>query len=367
MFATLLKELKARWLTFFLGIIVVALVVAAFVIQRSLSQAAENEIHGLAHQLGNNMLIVPVNMNMIDFYSFKYGDAFMPENYPDRAQNSKAGEHIRLNRPALYGNAVKDGTDIVVIGSDMGMPEAPNHQERFPRTLITERFAGKFAVNPGSNYILNGVELNAARILPGDARLPDYGVMMSLADAQKILGRPGKINALYLGGCWCDIDIPALGKEIERSLPGTKAISVAGMIKAQKGVIAVMREYSGVFYAAALIIVSGVILTLILMETRRYRREIGILAAIGASRGAICAHCYIKAGIMGLAGGVAGFLLGAPLAGYICRTFAGMTISAGAELLMPVAGISLFSSFIGAAIPAFHLSRIDPVEALREV
>lgn len=365
--ALLLKEFKARWIEYFLGIIIVALVATAVIIQRSLSQAAENEIHGLAHNLGSNMLVVPGEMNMIDFYSFKYGNASMPENYPEIAAGSKAGEHIKMSRPALFVNLAMNGTDVVVVGSDMRIPEASVPDDHLPRALVTEPFAKKFMVEPGSDFMLNGVKVRAVRIIPPDAGIPDYSVIMPLASAQVITGRTGKINALYLGGCWCSIDIPALGKQIESALPGTRAITVAGMVAAQKGILAVMKTYSNVFYLAAMAIVFGTVLILILAQIKKYRREIGLLAAIGATPGMVSSNLYMKAGLVGTAGGLVGFFIGAPIAGFLGREFFGIAASAGIQQLAPVLAVSLASSLMGAFFASSYLVGIDPVETLREV
>ena len=39
---------------------------------------------------------------------------------------------------------------------------------------------------------------------------------MPLAAAQRVLGRPGELSALRLGGCWCRIDVATLAGEVEK-------------------------------------------------------------------------------------------------------------------------------------------------------
>lgn len=367
MWIILKKELRERWLEFLLGALVVGIVVAAFVVQHAFSRSAEEEIHGLAHNLGNNMLVVPEQMDLAQFYAFEYGDHTMPENYLELASKSDAGMHIKRSQAVLYGNLEVDGMRIVVIGSHLQMPPHPGMKDLPPLTFITEPFARKLGVGPGSSYTVNGQALYAMNIVKPDSSLSDYSIVMPLGTAQKILGKPGQINALYAGGCWCSIDIPALGKIIEGALPDTKAITVAGMIKAQKGILMVMSKYSKVFFLAAVLFVSTTILTLILSQIKKSMHEIGLLFAIGAPRKLVCTNFYLKACIIGIVGGLMGFLAGIPLAEYLGEEFLGRTIRPGIELLLPVFAISFFSSVIGTLIPAYRVLQIDPVETLREV
>jgi putative ABC transport system permease protein len=137
------------------------------------------------------------------------------------------------------------------------------------------------------------------------------------------------------------------------------------MIKAQKGVLSVMREYSSMFHIVTMLIVAVTVLVLVLAQFRRYGRELGLLAAFGVSMGELCAHLFAKAVIIGIIGGLAGFFPGLFLAG-LSGKFLGVASAAGFEQLAPVLGMSLFSSIIGALIPVYVVFNIDPVETLRE-
>ena len=59
MFIRFLKELKQRWIEFFLGALIIALVISVFVVQRSIAKSSQDEIKKLSHKLGNNILLVP--------------------------------------------------------------------------------------------------------------------------------------------------------------------------------------------------------------------------------------------------------------------------------------------------------------------
>lgn len=367
MLSILLKELKARWAEFSLGALIVALVVIAFIMQRTLSQAAESDMHDLAHKLGNNMLVIPDDMQLDDFYSFKYGTAVMSEDTTELIKKSEAGIHVKMSQPALSGNLMHDGEMVVVIGKKSPMLETPNSPDAAIPAIVTEQFAERFRIQPESTLVLNGTTIQVAAITQNDTKLADYSVIVPLEAAQRILGKPKKINSLHLGGCWCSIDIPALGKKIERAIPGTKAITVAGMIQAQKGILAVMHNYSNVFYLAAILIVSGTILLLNLSHMKKYAREFGLIMAIGAPKRFICATLFIKAGLIAITGSIIGFLFGVPLTKIAARLFLDMTANPSIDLAAPVFAMSLLAGFLGACIPAYKALHRDPVEIMREV
>lgn len=100
-------------------------------------------------------------------------------------------------------------------------------------------------------------------------------------------------------------------------------------------------------------------------------REIGVMKAIGATNNDIMLIFLVESGMLGLAGGIIGILLG--LIGSITVSQLA-TVVYGFELLQAhfsvwlIGGSLLFSFFIGVIsglVPAYRASRQNPVDALR--
>ena len=97
------------------------------------------------------------------------------------------------------------------------------------------------------------------------------------------------------------------------------------------------------------------------------RREIGILMALGARRTLIQRIFIMKALLLGLAGGVGGYVVGTALAILLGPSVAGITVRARPEWLLMSIAISVVLSLLASLIPVSRAVRLDPAVTLQEV
>ena len=101
------------------------------------------------------------------------------------------------------------------------------------------------------------------------------------------------------------------------------------------------------------------------------RQQIGLLRAIGCSRGLIQVAFLCESFFVGMLGSILGVVLGLILSGNIFATNffeqfnTGLTFSVPWEELGLIVGIALLASFLGALLPAWQAGRISPAEAIR--
>ncbi len=360
------RSLRYRWLEYLLAAVIVMLVIATLTVQRSLSSSTEDQIHSLAHKLGKNMLIVPSETDLAEFYSMRYGSVSMPDTYPEKVQSSRVGQHIRSLQSRLYANVATGGTALTLIGERRVM--GGRQFGAFPRdqALIGETAARKVGVSRFDDLEINNHSLTVAGVIRNPPEELDVGVYTSLETAQATLDRPGEINAMRLAGCWCRLDVPGLAAEVEQILPGTRAITVAGMMKAQKGTIVEAKKYSLITLTVAILLIGGIMIALMLSQVRRQAREIGLLLATGATPRHIALLFVASAAMAGGVGGLAGYYLGIPLTAKVASALIGLPMSVSENLLGMTLVFSILVSSLAAFPPAAYAARLDPAEVLRE-
>jgi hypothetical protein len=360
-----LGDLRHRAVEYLLGVGVIAVIAAIVVLQRGLAESAEGGVHDLAHKLGKNMLVVPAGVDPISVEALEFGEATMPEDYPQMIAASSLGKHVKLVHARLNDNIVVNGVPLVLIGegSDHGDSALASQA---PAAMLGPEAAQALGLSSGG--VMNVGE--TAVVVSGIADPPPdglgMGVFTSLATAQRLLGRSGQINTMRLGGCWCRFDVPTLAGDVEKLLPGTRAITVAGVLEAQKATVATMKRYSVVLYVVSLLMVGATVLALMVSQVRRSLREIGLLLSTGASTILVQTLVLARAGAMGSIGGLSGYLLGALLTAKLGSQLAQVPLEVEPGLWLPLAVLCGGTSLVAAALPARWAARVDPCQVLRE-
>lgn len=350
--------LRRRWPEHLLAVVVIAAVVAGLGALRATSAAAEAEVHDIAHRLGRNMLLLPADVEPADFYAQRYRGG-LSDAAPAKIMASAAGQHVKSMEARLYGNLELSGKPVIVVGQDLGWPELPDGRQP---AVVGVAAAKALGVGAGDTFQAGALQLAVLQVADQPPDGLDTAVFMSVPAAQKVLNRPGELSALRLAGCWCSIDVKTLGRQIEATIPGSRAITVASVLQAQQGTLDVVRRYGAVLHLLAAALVVALVGGLAVSGARRRARELGLLAAIGVPPRRLTACLVLEFSLVGLMGGLLGWLAAGPVAQVL--------IGAAAEAAPPpsfllVLGAAALSA-VAATIPAMRAAALDPAIALRE-
>lgn len=193
---------------------------------------------------------------------------------------------------------------------------------------------------------------------------PESGarVKMSLAAMQSVLGAADRCTYILVK-CQSAEDQATVAERIDKTLPGNKIQFTRDIItNIEKSV-----PYLGVFLRVLVGLgatVSALVVMLAMYTTITERtREIGILKALGASRGYIIATIEKEALVISLAGSVIGFIT-AFLTGYLIERSYGLVFEYGWAWALTAAAIGILGGAFGALYPAMRAASLDPVNAL---
>ncbi len=193
---------------------------------------------------------------------------------------------------------------------------------------------------------------------------PEAGprVKMSLAAMQDALEAPGKCTWVYV-----KVKNPAEEKEVARrideALPGNKIQFTRDVFtNVEKSI-----PYLSVFLRSLVglsAVVSALVVMLAMYTTITERtREIGVLKALGASRGYIVGVIQKEAILISVIGVAAGFAISFAAA-FLIQRFSGLIFEYSWMWALTAFLIGIAGGVLGALYPAVRAANLDPVSAL---
>ncbi|HUJ40588.1 MAG TPA: FtsX-like permease family protein [Candidatus Acidoferrales bacterium] len=173
------------------------------------------------------------------------------------------------------------------------------------------------------------------------------------------------------------VDDPARVEPTQEALKkmGFRTFSLLDATKSLRRVFVILDLFLAIFGSVALVVASLGIVNTLVMSVLERRREIGVLKALGASDADVKRLFFVEAGVMGVAGGALGVLLGW-LIGRAINLGTNMYLSRQelpheTIILFPlwlIGGAVAFAvvvSLLSGIYPAARAARLDPVQVLR--
>ena len=138
----------------------------------------------------------------------------------------------------------------------------------------------------------------------------------------------------------------------------------AMLLRAERAATGALNQLVPVVSGIALMLGAIGILTVMLISVRERTREIGLRRALGASRRNIRTQFLLESGMLGIAGGVAGVMVGLA-ASFIAAHFGDWPLVIAWDAAIIGAAASLFLGLVVGIVPAARAARLEPIQALR--
>jgi len=375
-----LFERKNQLATSFLAIL---LGVAVIVAIKNITVYSEKAVARELDALGANILILPKSASLSDYYSADMQGEEFPEEYVTRLATSDlqgldnlspklslpvelGGKRFTLTgilpKQEFQAKAAWQGAGIFSrpegCGTVVSVPglTAPPVKE----TLVRQRVIDTL----GDSELLVGADVAAAlklkaddkisvlnrqftvtAVLPQTGTVDDARLFAHLHTVQKLAGKGAALNAIEIVGC-CDQISKGLVAKINRLLPEAKVVTITQIVDTQIKTNRMMAQLSLLFLGIIVLVGGASIANYMYANVFERRREIGTLMALGAGSSVVLRVFLLKALLLGLAGGVAGYGLGTLLAVLLGPRIAGVPVLPVLWLAPAAVGVAVGLSLV---------------------
>ena len=336
----------------------VAVGIMAVIGTLTIANTGEVRLRAELEKYGPNLSIQPatgsLNMSMgsLDLGAVVVGENYISESVLQDIQHI-ADEAIRREMgvtdegaiatvaPRLYIPATLEGSAVTLAGikpmeerlirSWWELTEG-SHLGDGDEILAGALAAAALNLGTGDVLELEGRQFTIVGTLKESGSNDDYLLFVPLSTIQAVYGSEGRVSTVDVRALCTSCPVEMIADSINGAVPGIHAVAVRQVAQAEMRVQERLRTMMLSLAAVALAVgLFGVANALSAMVTER-TKDIGIMRAVGASRAQIVRVLLYEAVVLGLVGGVAGYLGGLALAAIIGPiVFDGMTV-------MPVAG-----------------------------
>jgi putative ABC transport system permease protein len=355
--------------------------IATIVTLLSITESMSRDIEDRLDQFGANIVMVPksenlslsyggVSMGGVNYKTVEFDEARIPEIRT--IENSK---NLGLVAPKVLGAATVKGKNILLMGVDLETELQLKNWWQFEGTpaaaanelIIGSQTAKTYNLAVGDSLAISGKDFVVATILKPTGASEDGIIIGDLHAFQKILDKEGKVSMVEIQAFCRDCPITELVLQISEKFPEAKVTALRQAVMSKMQSIDMFKTFS--YGIAVLVIFIGSLLVFVTMmgSVNERTREIGIFRAIGFRRGHVMQIILLEAMVVGLIGGILGYLGGNAIAfgamPFVLRdgTFAGFNYNLGGVAVL----LSIALSLIASLYPAQKASRLDPSEALR--
>lgn len=408
------KELWRRKSGLVASLVAVLLGIATIVSVQTIGVSSRKQITEQVHHLGSNMLILPREAKVSDYYTADFGEETMPEQYAHILHSSELSEDVHEMIPKLSAKISIGKHKVILTGilpkdefkekpawrmttflqkEKVSLPSSPRltissqeegeaevtilkYEERpkrkaFDSLGLREVIAGSEAawnlrLKDGSELEIDGRHFRVSHVLEETGTVDDIRVFAHLHTVQDILEKQKLINAIEVVGCGCSEDLVKLGADIEKILPGTRVITIRHIAQTQHNTINMMKAFSIVILVVVLIIGGAGIANYMSANVYERRREIATLLAIGATPKTILSVFLQKAILLGLGGGIMGYLAGTGLALILGPYMLKVVVLPQPGFILWSIAIAVALNMLFSFIPAWSAANLDPAAILEE-
>lgn len=384
---------KRRVLYAVLGVVIGTMTVISIL---TIALAGESKIYEQLEKYGANLVVIPaVSQLDLELGGLGLGHLTLGENYipeekvsqvrriADDMINDALGiedERYRYSAsvsPKLYMTSEVRGVSVLVVGIDpeeerriktwwrIQEGEYPDGQDQ---ALVGALTAELLELRTGDRIVLNGFDITIAGILRETGSNDDYQVFVPIRTVQEAFDREGVVSSVDVRALCTACPVEDIASEINMMVPGVRAVAVKQIAMTEMGVMDRINRFMLALAGITLVVgLFGVVNTMTTSVHERIK-DIGIMRAVGASRNQIVTMFIYEAIIVGILGGVLGYLVGTLLAYAIGpMIFEGVAVSYVPKYFVLSLVLAMLVATAATLYPALRATKIRVADSFRSL
>lgn len=361
------------------GFLFVLLAISIFVACQTLSSALNDRARDQLLRFGANIMVQPKG-EPIDLYSGSVsGTMPLPEAYVDRVKSIHHEKMLVAVSPKLFERFAVGERSLLVAGITADERKAKPWwmigndvlTDQFPQSgqILLGHFAASH-LGHATSVQLGDESFQVVGVLDQTGSPDDFTAFVPLADLQRLTRKRGMVNLIEVTtsciACKA-MNIHDMAAQIREALPAdAEVFPLKQVAEAQMGTLRKVMGFAAVIYTVVLILCGFLLVTYASASIDERRREVGMLLAMGMNPRTLQAIFVSKVLALATAGGIVGFALGSGLSMLLGPVMADTEVSPVLSLLPIGLALALALALTSSIVAVKRLSRLEPVEALRE-
>ncbi len=217
----------------------------------------------------------------------------------------------------------------------------------------------------------------------------DNQVLAPLALAQRLAGLEGKVRRVEVSALtkpedafarsdlsklspqeldrwYCTPYASSIAYQIQQAIPEAQVTPIYQVADTEGKILNRVGILMGVLAVAALLAAGLAVASMMLATALERRAEIGLFKSLGATNARVATLLLLEAGVLGLVGGIAGYLLGSVLAWRVALVVFGVPVGVHLVMLPVCLGLALAVTLVGSVFPLGRALKVSPAVVLRD-
>jgi len=360
----------------------------------TIALAGEAKIYSQLEKYGANLMVIPAISNIdvqlgdLSLGTLTVGENYIPEETLPQIRQIADGKirealdikdegNIATLAPKLYINTEVKGISVMVVGVEPQEEskiktwwriQEGEYLERTGQALAGAVAAELLELNIGDSITLNGSDVTVTGILEETGSNEDYQVFVPLETLQKAFNKEGLVSSIDIRALCnaCPVEIIADG--INQNIPGIRAVAVKQVTAAEMGMMERINKFMLALAGITLAVGCFGVVNTMMTSVHERIKDIGIMRAVGASRNQIIKVFIYEAIIVGIVGGIFGYVAGTLLA-YVVGPliFEGTAITYIPQYLPLSLVLAILIAVIATVYPALSATRIKVADSFRSL